>query len=322
MPIKAPDVFTRTVSFAGTLRLVVRPSLSMVFYTRGAYITVKAAVARALKGYLAMVPAGAIAAIHDEEMDPVTGSEWSRFDAAARDALFDALVNTPEDEEDFNFVLCATLDGQSGDYGFAASLINFDLAEDVDDAESVMRIDFPWNFLDGVGADAVVGIFEKVASLFPACSGHAGMSFIHTMTFMPQSGDEIANMLWRFLGFDPSHDFVALEMRGKVLTAHWLNLLDAERVGALGGMDLITLSLPACELRPVGSGLLIRSAKLPPVADNNWRAPDIGRLPDVARLIEPIRFANGLLVGLKDADAGQDWLARFDGMASRDWDNG
>jgi hypothetical protein len=218
MPIKAPDVFTRTISFGGTPRLVVRPSLSMVCYTRSDYVAVKAAVARALKSYLALVPAGAIAAIHNEVMNPATGLEWIPFDAAERNELFNSLRNTLEDEEDFNFVLSATLDGQSGDYGFAASLINFDLADDVDDAESVMRIDFPWNFLDGLGADEMVGTFEKVASLFSACSGHAGMSFIHTMTFMPQSGDEIANMLRRFLGFDPSHDFVALEMRGRVLT--------------------------------------------------------------------------------------------------------
>lgn len=322
MPIQAPDVFTRTVSFAGTPRLVVRPCLSMVVYTRSEYTAVKEAVAQALERYLAWEPAGAIAAIHAEFVDPATGSEWRPFGDDAREALFGALRDTPDDEEDFNVVLSATLDGQSGDHGFSASLINFERAEGVDLAESVLRLDFPWNRLHGMEPDAFVDRFAWVAGLFPACSGHAGMSFIHTMTFMPQSGDEIAKLVWRFLGFDPAHDFAALEMRDRLLTAQWLNLFDRGRASALGGVDAVKRALPDCEHREIGGGLLVRAARLPPVGDVNWRAPDIGRLPDVARLTAPIRFSNGLLVGLEDADAGLDWLARLDSRPSGNWNNG
>lgn len=322
MPIQNPDLLSRILTFNTGPTLIVRPSVSMVFYTRANYVAVKAAVADALQIYLRLVPAGAIAGIHEPVIDPDTGREWSPFDAAAHGALLQDLRHTLHEEEDFNFVLSATLDGQAGDYGVAFSGINFDTAQDVEEAESVLRLDFPWNLLDLMPADTIVECFENFARLFPTCSGHAGMSFIHPMTFMPYSGDEIAKLARRFLGFDLSHDFVALEMRNKVLTAHWLNLLDAERLAILGGETYVTGALADCELRPLGSSLVIRSAKLPPIVDMNRSGPDAGRLPEVARLLKVIRFANPLLVGMGDSESGQEWLDRLDELLPRPWDNG
>jgi hypothetical protein len=322
MPIETADPFTRMVSFGGKPKVIVRPAVSMVFYTRANFVAVKSSVARSLELYLRLTSPNALAAIHQSEMDPLTGEEWKHFDPVTRSQLFDSLRNTPSDEEDFNVVLSATLDGQSGNYGFAFSGINFDLAEDVDEAESVLRLDFPWNLVQEMGPAEVVNLFEQLGGLFPTCSGHAGMSYIHTMTFMPQSGDEIAKLARRFLGFDLAHDFVALKMRNRVLTAHWLTLLDDGRLRALGGESVITQEMRGCEMHQVGSGLLIRAAKLPPVADLNRHAVDIGHLPGLARLLKPIRFANGLLVGMGDTDSGQEWLNRYDRLTSRDWDNG
>ena len=302
----------------------------MVFYTRADYAPLKAAVAQVLDLYLRLVPPGALAAIHDMAPDPQAGSEWRPFDQAERDALFAALAHTDDDEEDFNVVLSATPDGQAGDHGFAFSGIHFerleddeDDAEEVAESESVLRLDFPWDLLKSSDPERVVQVFESIARLFPGCSGHAGMSFIHPMTFMPESGDEIAKLARRYLGFDLSHDFVSLGMRGKALTAQWLTLLDEARLAELGGMAAATKALPACELRPqAGGGLLVRASKLPPLADVNRQTPDIGRLPDVARFLRPIRFDDGLLVGMEDADAGLAWLARLDERASLDWHNG
>ncbi|MGW8392268.1 type VI immunity family protein [Pseudoduganella sp. HUAS MS19] len=321
MPIRSPEVFTRTQYFGGQPKVIVRPSVSMVFYTRANYVALKAAVARALDAYLGLVPPNAIAAVKERFMDPVTGSDWSPFDDAARQTVFNALGNTPDDEEGHFLVLSATLDGQAGDYGLRFSGINFDLAENAEKAESVLRLDFPWDWVERNTADTTVAMFEKFAKLFPTCSGHAGMSYIHPTTFMPQSGDEIEQLAQRFLGFDLGHDFVARQMRGKVLTAHWLNLLDADRVTALGGEDEIRRALASCELRKVGTGLLIRSTKLPPVVDRNRLGPDIGKLPDVARLIEPILYPNGYYVGMNETATAEAWLRRYDGLAAGDWDN-
>lgn len=320
MPIRDPDVFTWIVHFVDVPRRIVRPSLSMVFYTRGDYARVKAAVARALEIYFARVPAHAIAAIQGV-MNPWTGNDWRRFGAAERQALLATLRDVPEDEADFELVLSATLDGQAGDHGVRCSAINFALVEDEDDAESVFRLDFPWNLLDTLGEVAVVDLYAELARLFPSCSGYAGLSFIHTTTFMPQSSDQIEALARRFLGFDLAHDYVALDMRGKVLTAQWLNLLDAERVAALGGVDRIARALPGCELRRVDAGVLIRAARLPPVADVEHGTPDVGKLPDVARLLAPIRVPNGLTIGMGDLDRNGAWLTRYDALPAGAWDN-
>jgi hypothetical protein len=321
MPIRSPEAFTRARHFGGQPKVIVRPSVSMVFYTRANYAAVKAAVAQALDLYLGLVPPNAIAAIQEPFMDPMTGLDWSPFDAATRQNVFDALCNTPAYEEDFNLVLSATRDGQAGDFGIRFSGINFDLAEDANESESVLRLDFPWNWVEQTTADATVALFEKFSGLFPTCSGHAGMSFIHPTTFMPHSGDEIEQLSQRFLGFDLAHDFVALQMRGKVLTAHWLNLFDADRVALLGGEEKIERDLAGCKLYKVGVGLLTRSAKLPPIVDVNRRHADIARLPDVARLVEPILYQDGHFVGMSEVSRATAWLKRYNGLASGNWDN-
>jgi hypothetical protein len=322
VPIESADALTRTVYFAGTPKVIVRPSVSMVFYSRASFGAVKSAVAQALELYLRLTPADALRGIHRERMDPVTGEEWSPFDADQKQVLFEALRNTPAGEEDFNVILGATLDGQAGDYGFAFSGINFELAEDADQAESVLRLDFPWNLLQQMSDSEAVQLFGRIAAMFPSCSGNAGMSYIHPLTFMPESGDEIARLSRRYLGFDLAHDFVALEIRHKVHTAHWLNLLDEERMAALGGFGRISSALGACDVRRCAGGLLIRSARLPPIADVNRRTPDIGQMPEVARFLQPIRFENGLLVGMGDSDAGRQWLGRLDTLPPRPWNNG
>ena len=111
-------------------------------------------------------------------------------------------------------------------------------------------------------------------------------------------------------------------MRKKSPPANWLNLIDGERMQALGGEEKLRSELEGCEISRLGSGLLIRAAKFPPVVDVNRQGPDIGGLPTVARALRPIRFGEGLFAGLQDADAGKEWLERFDQLDSSDLDNG
>ena len=196
------------------------------------------------------------------------------------------------------------------------------LRQDYENITSVLRLELPWNLLDTVDVERLVEFFARTAATFPFCVGHAGMSFIHTISYVPEAREEIYKLWRRFLGFDSAHDAARLVMRKKSPPAHWLNLVDDERMKALGGEEKLRSELEGCVVTRLGAGLLIRAAKFPPVVDVNRQGLDIGRLPTVARALQPIRFVEGLFAGLQDADAGKDWLERFDQLDSSDWDNG
>ena len=158
----------------------------------------------------------------------------------------------------------------------------------------------------------------EVANAFPFESGDVGYAFKrHENTDGVRQVDQF---LSRLSGFDPCFTMVQDRMRRRTFSAHWVNLLDDRFVRLLGGIDAIASKLPDAELRRLERGVLIRGRKVPPIGDAN-NAPDVGRLPDVARLLRPTRVrvkGFGEPTALFDADA---WLARFDKMASGPWDN-
>jgi hypothetical protein len=175
--------------------------------------------------------------------------------------------------------------------------------------------------LDTADVEELVDFFEKVAKLFPFSSGNAGMSFIYTVSYTTAAREEFQKLMPRYHGFDCDYNTAQLRMRGKSPAAHWLNLLDRELVAALGGEGALRSKLSNCEVRSVSRGVLIRSAKFPPVIDVNRKGTDIGCIPNVARVLKPVRFDKPTFVGLPDAQSGQSWLDRFDNAPSNNWDN-
>lgn len=129
----------------------------------------------------------------------------------------------------------------------------------------------------------------------------------------------VNQLLPRYHGFDPSYDDARYFLKGRVFGAHWLNLLSSELVQKLGGVDAVRAAVPQAELRPLEHGLLIRSAFRPPVGDVNRQAKDIGCLPDVARLLRPIRFQAAGFGQPREVFDASAWLARYDDKESQPW---
>lgn len=315
--------FSRTLSYDGRDVVILRPGIALVLYSHAELPAVMQATANVLLAYLDFVPPDAIAAKYEDGPDEYTPGRWIAFNPATRAALLAELRSgavSPEDEG-YGFVLIAKSDGQAGRYGVKFGGINFAANEDEENETSILRLEFPSNLLDTVDVTSFLDFVVRAAALFPFCCGHAGFSFIYTLAFVPEAREEIDKLLPRFLGFDTGHTSMQLDMRGKSPPAHWLNLLDLDLVRAVGGEEKLRLELDGCEIKHLGSGVLIRAAKFPSVVDVNRGGLDIGRLPVVAWVLKPIRFDEGLFVGLNDADSGQAWLERFDKLAPRDWDN-
>ena len=324
MPPRDLDKLTRRQSYKGSERILVRPGIAMILYSQAELTSVMIAAAEVLQTYLDFVPHSAIAALYAQPPEDDLGGSFLPFDAAARRHLFDSLRagSLSAGDAGYGCVLSATLDGQAGDYGFTLGAVNLE-SEDVDESEtSFLRLQLPWNLLDKIDVEALVDFLATAAERFPFCCGNAGMSFIHTIAYEVEARREIQKLLPRFLGFDSAYDWAKLEMRGKSPPAHWLNFLNSDLLAALGGEARLRLELDGCTIKQLGSGLLIRAARFPPVVDVNRRGLDIGRLPVVARVLKPVIYNEAGFIGLPDEDSGQAWLDRFDDQAPLSWDNG
>jgi hypothetical protein len=323
MPPIDLETLTRTRTYDGDDVVILRPGIALVMYSQAELAAVMTATADVLDAYFDFVPPGSIAALYVPPEDEYSPDAYDAFDAATRRTILDGLRAGPPspDEENYAFELSGTPDGQAGDYGVSFGGTNLALADEDDNETSVLRLELPWHLPDTGDVSALVDFFERAASLFPFCSGNAGMSFIYAIAYPDVAVDEIQRLLPRFLGFDSIYGSPYLAMRGKAPSAHWLNLLDGGLVATLGGEERLRSELSGCEVRSIGGGMLVRAAKFPPVVDVNRQGRDIGLLPAVARALRPVRLDNGMFTPMPDTDTGETWLERFDALATGDWNN-
>lgn len=324
MPTSNLDALTRRFKRDGTELVIVRPVLALTLYSIAPLPAVMSAAADVLESYLGFVPEGSVASLFDDTGDESAPAELLPFDADAQRELLDRLRAGPDldDDENQGFSLFGTADGQAGEHGFHFAGIDREQVDEADDDTSMLRLELPWDLPAQGGADAVVAFIAQAAGVFPFCCGNAGLSFSYAAVATEQAIDTLQKLLPRYAGFDSMYGAAYLKMRDKSPPAHWINLLDGHLVEALGGKKVLRSVLAGCQLQGVGKGLMVRAARVPPVVDVNWQGTDIGRLPDVARAILPVRLDAGMFTPMGNEERGLAWLARFDALTSGDWNNG
>ena len=211
--------------------------------------------------------------------------------------------------------------GEPGEFGIYVETYEDD--EDYRDRASELRVDFPPQWFETQDVEAFIDFVCTMVQLDSLQSAHIGYTFKSTSGSADDAFDVVHKWLHRYLGFSPCDFDLRDEMLGHTFTAHWINYIDDDLASSLGGLDAIADALPECDVRKLSKGVLIRGAKFPPIGDINRKAHDIGRLPEVARLLKPTRidiektfFANTD----EDFDATR-WIERLDDLDTRAWDN-
>lgn len=321
MPTNNLDTLTRRYKRHGGELVIVRPVVALTMYSVAPLAAVMSATADALESYLGYVAPGALASQFDDSEEE---AEMLAFDADAQRELLDRLRAGPEPDDDENqgVSLFGTGDGQAGNHGFHFAGIEVEQLKEGDKDASMLRLELPWDLPAQEGPDAVAAFIAQVAGMFPFCCGNAGLSFSYAAVATEEAIETLQKLLPRYAGFDSMFGAAYLKMRDKSPPAHWINLLDGRLIAALGGEKTLHPALAGCELRGIGKGLMIRAARVPPVVDVNWHGTDIGRLPDVARAILPVRLDAGMFTPMGNEERGLAWLARFDALTSGDWNNG
>jgi hypothetical protein len=288
--------------------VIVRPGVSLDLYSAVPLAALGPAVADVLEQYLALIPPKSLETYY------APNGTYKKLTPRVMTTTLKTLRAVPKGYTFFEFHFGQGPEGGVGLY--AAHFIGTALA----DAKrypletNILTLEFPWNVLEQVPAEKYLAFVVRAAETIPYVSGNAGYAFQRPQTFSSESRKAIGRLMPRYLGFDPSYANCRDHMRGRSPTAHWVNLIGTPLVDALGGAEAVRAALPAAvEVRPAGAGLLIQGAARPPVGDVNRGAPDIEYLPDVARVLRPVRFE---ITGFQSEVDPQAWLARFDGLAS------
>ncbi|HEX5748019.1 MAG TPA: type VI immunity family protein [Archangium sp.] len=230
------------------------------------------------------------------------------------------LRNLPAGRDSYRILYNQGEEGEVGTHAIYFEGSSLAEPEPLPDKTHVLRLEFPPPPAGDEWLEPFIGFVSRIANLVPFQSGNAGFAFKHVGVLQSNVRKEINQLLPRYYGFDPSYDSARMKMRGRAFGAHWLTLLRTDLIQKLGGMEALRAALPRAELRPLDQGLLIRAARRPPLGDVNRQCADIGCMPEVARLLRPIRYeAKGFGQPQEVFDALA-WLARYDDKASQPWD--
>jgi hypothetical protein len=313
---KTLDSLTVVERYQGKERVLVRPGISVFLYCDVRTSEMGPSIAEAVTRYLAF--------IKPTSLKTYLSNNGLHKPLSARQVTKDLnlLRHMPADYEDYRLRYTDSVTGDAGTHEiYYLSYLDSHAKDAVIPSKlNVLRMEFPFGVLDQVGIEEFIAFLIEIADVLPFQSGNAGYAFQRDMTHPRDAALAVVRLLPRYQGFDPSYTDAALEMKNHTLTAHWINLLNDKMVAKLGGVKAVRAALPTSDIRELKNGVLIRSARLPPVGDVNRQSPDIGCLPDVARLLRPTRVEiTGFGLPRQTFDA-MAWLARFDAMPSKNWD--
>lgn len=305
--------FYMRTSLSGHEHLYVRPGITLTFFLDESLIVSCKAVADLIDLFLASIQPGTLRSFLAKNgyYKPLTNQQITKD--------LKKLRNLPADYEGFTLSYSEGELGQVGAYAFVF------IAEESDPISpkrsNLVRLEFPEDVLESWGETRFLQFITDAAECLPFFSGHAGLAFKRIALGASESESirAIAPLLPRYLGFDPSEHWFRWWMRGHTYTGHWINLLGTQLTEILGGVETIKTNAKQAEFKKLRNGTWLRSARFPPVGDVNRGANDIGQLPTVARLLRPARCPS-LRFAHTEFDA-MAWLARFDELSSKEWDN-
>ncbi|HEY0585098.1 MAG TPA: type VI immunity family protein [Pseudoduganella sp.] len=299
------------IDLDGHDHLLVRPGIILTFYIDEPLAVTCSGVANLIDFFFSVVPKEVFRTYSAKD------GYYKTLTSRQIDKDLRLLRSLPADYEGFIFDYSEAELGQAGAYDILFKAVNPSYS--VPHRSNVVRLEFPENILDIWGEERLLGVIRDAAELLPFFSGHAGFAFKHALPLSDEALDASAPLLPRYLGFDTADYWMAAAMRGHTVTSHWINLLGPQLTEKLGGIEAMRAAVPDAEIKPLRNGTWIRGARLPPIGDVNRGAKDIGQLPNIARLLRPVRCPHPRS-GHTDFDI-EAWLSRFDDLPAKAWDN-
>jgi len=295
------------VSHSG--EVVALPTVSIcVYFSKLAHVIAQP-IAGAIDAYIALVGADKLKqySANNGEWRTLTNRKLEKDLSKLRDYPSDLLALILEYNSDET--------GRPGPYGLYV-FVRDKVLESTPLGTNMVRLDFPIEFI-AADVDEFVAWYVRLLEKLPFHSSHAGYAYKRVECSENLASRGVDKKIARYYGFDPGYEPLKRKMLGRTGNPQWLNAIDESLVAELGGMAHVSKALRASKVMRLKNGLVIQGAPRPPVGDINRGATDIGSIPEIARLLKPLRTPVSAFGGPIDA---QEWLARYDDMKNRDWD--
>jgi hypothetical protein len=300
----------RTRNIKGKEELSVLPCLALTLYSDISLKELAPKLSEAIKKYLDFIPQGTLRSCWvKDQMKKLTTQKVNRD--------LKTLEKMPKHQEEFYLLYSQGEFGAPGTHGLLVFADEFE--RDEDEKTNLLRMEFPWESAEQVHVEMIIDFVIDVVDVFPFTVGDVGFGFSFHI-FDRFARRQVNEMLSRYLGFEQSAESSRLVMRGRSPSADWINLLDNPTLEKVGGIDALKIALDDADIRVLNGGVMIRSAKYPPIGDVNIGAPDIGLLPSMANFLSDIQF-HMWKFRWAEKDVVDKWLMRFDGLDSKDWNN-
>lgn len=302
------NISNLTVSHAG--KLVALPTISICIYFSKLAHEIARPIAEAVDAYREFVGRDKL------NQYSANSGDWRTLTAKKLEKDMSKLRDYPSDILGFIFEYNSDeVVGCPGSYGVYIFVRDAWL-ESAPLLTNFVRLDFDIDFITPDSVDAFVRWYANLLEHLPFLSSHAGCAYKRLNYLKDKASTGVDRKISRYYGFDPGYETLRYEMLGRTGNPQWLNAIDQSLVEKLGGATRISKELRESKVIMLRNGLLIQGAPLPPLGDVNRRAPDIGSIPEIARLFKPFRTPVPAFGGPVDA---QEWLARYDEMENRPW---
>ncbi|WP_338023454.1 type VI immunity family protein [Archangium primigenium] len=227
------------------------------------------------------------------EPNTLTSEDWPRIRSMLAPPRGPRFLDDLEDEEVRPYLkeqferrvdLLGGAQGLSGYGFFYGSRLPWRTPEP--DAMSLVSFSWPTEFLEAHGAEASRALMERLASLLPYASGHAGLAFYSPNVWGLEEA-AIHEEALRHPGLDVTHGERHLGVR--VDGVHWLNFLGPEVLGRVGGPEALRARLhaPGTTVQALDGGRALVALGPVPEAGDIARGDTLPAYRELARVLEP-----------------------------------
>lgn len=305
-------ISTLAVSRAG--KLVAWPTISICIYFSKLAHEISRSIAEAVDSYCEFVG-------HDKlNAYSANNGDWRELTAKKLRGDMSKLRDYPRDVLalifEYNYAEAHLYPPRPGPYGVYI-FVRDEFLESTPLATNFLRFDFDINFVEANGIDTLLKWYVDLLDRVPYHSSHAGLAYKRLMYSMDKASVGVDQKISRYYGLDPGFEPLRGKMRGRSGNPQWLNVFDHDLIQHLGGEKFLSSELRDSRIVALHNGLLIQGASFPPLGDINRGAPDIGSIPEIARLLKSIRTP---LTAFRGPVRAQEWLARYDEMENRPWE--
>jgi hypothetical protein len=275
--------------------------------------------------YLALVPKGInlkqIVPSEDEVPQEDESVVLLDIEEDFSDRLFKRYNELMTLEEDNDFTLYISAPVEDGATGYSVEVtMALTPEEDFPNWRDAFYFDFALELVKS-SPELIAQFARAIAQRFPNCTLTASASLNAACGLGPALLDEMNSRLFKFIGLDASYEGTQYRIGKKLLQAAWLTYVNVDHMSRIEGEDSLKAALVEKAVSRVGSGLIIRAARLPPIGNVNRNAPDVGFLPTIDSLLRDVISHEPAVFRRLDKDEVDHWFHRFHKIQDGDWEN-